>query len=240
MTHRRLLVIGLLLIASCNNDVSPATTTTPAVETSTTTTTSTTIPTTTTTTEPATTSTSDPTVSFTWLNVDGIDFPSDPATVDDLPEVLTRYIDAPMPQPDLSITGPDDAQRWVAEWLDWMAWAGANPDSAAPQVDTGWLLTAPQGQQTQQGLEQLAQSESRRLGVPFYPTSITGAFDEFFDQGQILTLFIEVQDRVPTYTIDEVGTVTEVSPIGDETPVLELVLRYGEDAWKVEQINVQG
>ena len=80
----------------------------------------------------------------------------------------------------------------------------------------------------------------RSLGIPFYPVSITGTFDEAFEDGQILNLFIEVEDRVPTYTIDDSRQPSPTSASSrDETPTLRLVLRLDEEnQWRVEQIAV--
>jgi hypothetical protein len=152
---------------------------------------------------------------------------------------MTRYLDAPAPNPDLSLTGPDDAECWVSEWLDWMVWVGANPDQSRVSVDVGWLLTSPQGEATRAGLEEQGADGTRSLGVPFYPTAITGTFDEFFEQGQVLNLFVEVEDRVPTYTIDSSGNVIEVGELSERTPTLRLVLRQDEEGqWRVEQIVI--
>ena len=95
-----LFVAVALAVASCTQSGDAPTTTAPPAET--TTTTAPTAPTTsssTTTSSLATTTTIDP---------GEIDYPENPDTVDDLPEALTVHIGAPMPDPDLRISGPDD------------------------------------------------------------------------------------------------------------------------------------
>lgn len=236
-------LIALTVVLTACQTTTPTTTAT-APTTMPPTATSSTNTTTTTTTVPlagSTTTTTTPTVTFTWLDVEGVEFPTNPQTVDELPSFMAAYLNAPMPRPDLTIHGPEDAERWVAEWLDWMAWLGANPDEGKDVVEVGWLLTGPQGQATRTGLQQQAESGTRSLGVPFYPISITGTFDELFDNRQILNLFIEVEDRVPAYTIDANGRIIDVRQLSDEQPTLRLVLRPNEeDQWLVEQIEVAG
>lgn len=229
----RMLLLGLLLTA-CQTATTPSATVTEQTQATTTTTDGST-----TTTRTSTSSTTVVTRSLIWLDIGGVEFPTDPETVTDLPQIMTRYLDAPMPNPDLSLTGPDDAERWMSEWLDWMAWAGANPEQSKDSVDVGWLLTSPQGEATRTGLEEQAADGTRSLGIPFYPTAITGTFDEFFEQGQVLNLFVEVEDRVPTYTIDSSGSVIEVRELSEQAPTLRLVLRQDKEGrWLVEQIVV--
>src|SRR5690606_31732051 len=113
-----------LLLASCTTASSD--TTSASAEPSTTVT----IVKTTTTTEPASaTGPHAPSVTSTTIGNDpwSIDYPLDPRTVNDLPASLADRIGAPEPDPDLAIEGPDDATRWVDEWLGWFSWINANP-----------------------------------------------------------------------------------------------------------------
>ena len=153
--------------------------------------------------------------------------------------MFADLVDQPAPDPDLTIAGPDDADRWVQEWLTWSAWLGANPQQGIEQVGEGWIPDTPQGQGTIDGLEQLG--DGRRFSVPFSPISVSGSFDQAFDDGQFLLLVVQSDNRIPGYTVDASGTVTDVRA-SDEDPVdILLSLRPDEEGeWRVESIDVQG
>jgi hypothetical protein len=154
---------------------------------------------------------------------------------------LTAPIDAPAPDPDLTVDGPEDAERWIAEWVMWMAWIRANPQQSQDHVDVGWLPDAPMAHDTLTGLAQSAADGVRVLGWPFYPISISGTFDEFFENGQLLNLIVIADGRVPTYTIDSTGAVVEVREPFETQTTLRLILRPNEEEeWRVEAIETSG
>ena len=156
--RKALLVVAVLTLMGCSQPSTPTSTTAtppPTARSSATTSTTTVSPTTTSTITTTTT-----------MNLGEIDYPENPNTVDDLPDALTAYIGAPMPDPDLRIEGPQDSERWVAEWLNWMAWLSANPKEGVEAVDVGWLPEAPMAEQTRKGLAKQAAAGTRSLGVP--------------------------------------------------------------------------
>lgn len=174
-------------------------------------------------------------------DLDGVVFPTDPQTVDDLPAFLTAPIDAPMPDPDLTVSGPEDAERWIAEWVMWMAWVRANPQQSQDDIDAGWLPETPMAEDTISGLAQSAADGVRVLGWPFYPISVSGTFDAAFENGQLLNLIVVADGRVPTYTIDSSGVVIDVRESFETETTLRLVLRPNEEEeWRVEAIEVVG
>lgn len=235
---RRWTLVGVaLIVAACtptanssSTTVTASTSTTVNVTTAPTTTTATTLLTTTTTTVPD-----------GLPNLDGIEFPTDPQTVDDLPAFLTSPIDSPAPNPDLSVEGPDDAEQWIAEWVTWMAWVRANPEQSQEDIDVGWLPDTPMAEDTLTGLAQSEADGVRVIGWPFYPISVSGTFDEFFENGQLLNLIVVADGRVPTYTIDSSGAVVEVREPFDTQSTLRMILRPNEEGeWRVEAIETSG
>lgn len=237
MILRSILAVITLILAACTSTadtssttVTSATSTSATVTTTPTTTTSTTLLATTTTTAPE-----------GLPNLDGIDFPTDPQTVDDLPAFLTTPIDAPAPDPDLTVEGPDDAEQWIAEWVMWMAWVRANPEQSQEGIDVGWLPATPMAEGTLTGLAQSEADGVRVIGWPFYPISVSGTFDEFFENGQLLNLIVVADGRVPTYTIDSSGAVVEVREPFDTQSTLRMILRPNEEGeWRVEAIETSG
>lgn len=238
MSHmpRRTVTVWLTVVglAACTGGGGPTTTTLAAP-----TTTTTTVATPPTTRPPSTTTTT--TAAVGLPDLEGIVFPTDPATVEDLPALLTAPIGAPMPDPDLTVAGPADAERWVAEWVGWMAWARANPEQSKEAVAVGWIPDTPMFADTVAGLEQSAADGRRVLGWPFYPISVSGTFDQAFADRQVLNLIVVADGRIPTYTIDAAGAVVDVRPPFDTQPTLRLVLRPDEEEeWRVESIEVSG
>lgn len=191
----------------------------------------------TTTTEVATTI--DPNeLATSWTDLRNVNFPDQPESLSDLPEPFLRYIERQSPTPDLTIEAPEDLERWVNEWVDWMIWIGVHPDQGKDQVDVGWIPGTPDAEATQAGLAEQAEQGVQSFAVPFNPTSITGTFDEFFDSGQLLTVFIETEDTLPGYRINPNGEVDTREPTGERITV-QLTLRPTQDhQWRVEQIQV--
>jgi len=230
------IVVGLLFVvggctSTANNPttnvVEPTTTPTTVEDTTTSTASTTTVPAT------STTHPDDP-----W----SADYPLDAETVDDLPSVLSNKIGAPEPDPDLTIDGPQDIDRWVNEWLGWFSWVNANP---AEGVDALEHVVIPGGvfyEETLAALEARRDEARRLLGFAFVPVEVSATFDEFFERRELLRPVVVAADTIPRYIVAEAGSVLTVSePLGGETTI-RLLLRYreGEGEWVLENLEVVG
>jgi hypothetical protein len=211
------------------------------------TTTTSTVPTTTATTEQATTTTVHTTttsipVTATTESPWSIDYPLEAETVDDLPAVLTDRIGAPEPDPDLSVEGPEDVERWVDEWLGWFSWVNANPAEGVEALRHAVVPGSTFYEQTTTALENRRDEGMRLLGFAFAPVAVSGTFDEFFDRREVLRLVVVAADTIPGYVIDEAGSVVTIhEPLGGQT-TLRLLLRYWdeEEEWILENLEVVG
>ena len=222
-----------LVAAGCTQSSDPATTTAPPAETPTTT-----APTTTTTASSTTTSSL---ATTTTIGPGEIDYPENPDTVDDLPEALTVHIGAPMPDSDLRISGPDDLDRWMAGWLDWLAWVNANPAQGAEQLDVNMVPASQQFEDIQAALTDRAEAEQRLLGGGFLPTSLTGTFDEFFE-GKTALRIVMISGGPPSYLVNDAGDVVTVFEGIDGEVSVSALLRYEKerDEWLMETFEVLG
>lgn len=235
MTHRTIVAAVVFLLVACTPSADSSSTTTQTPVTSFVATTTTTTPTT------ASTSPTNTTAAEGLPNLEGVTFPIDPQTVDDLPAFMTAPIDAPAPDPDLTVDGPEDAEKWIGEWVQWMAWVRANPEQSQESLDEGWLPETPMADDTLTGLNQSATNGLRVLGWPFFPISVSGTFDEFFENDQLLSVIVVADGRVPTYTIDSSGAIVEVRAAFETQSTLRLILRpNGEGEWRVEAIETSG
>jgi hypothetical protein len=169
-----------------------------------------------------------------------VDYPLDAQTVDDLPPVLTDKIGASEPDPDLTVEGPDDSDRWVNEWLDWFSWVNANPASGISALEHAVIPAGTFYEETTAALESRLNEGTRLLGYAFVPNEVTGTFDEFFERGELLRMVVVGGDTIPRYVVDESGSVAEIhEPLGGETTLrLLLRLREGEGEWVLENIEV--
>jgi hypothetical protein len=231
-----LLALVVIVSAACTTSADDSTTTTePTPSTS-----ATTVEVTTTSLAPTTTAPSSTTVTSNdpW----SIDYPLGAETVDDLPAVLTDKIDAPEPDPVLSIEGADDLVRWVDEWLNWFSWVNANPEEGIGALEHAVLPAGAFYEDTTAALESRLEEGTRLLGFAFVPNGVTATFDEFFDRGELLRVVVVAEDTIPRYVVDEAGSVVEINePLGGET-TLRLLLRFreGEGEWVLENIEVVG
>ena len=228
-----LIMVVALVAASCTQSSDPTTTTVP-------------LPQTTTTTAPtsitATSSTTTSTVATTTTADSGeIEYPENPDSIDDVPEALTVHIGAPMPDPDLRIAGSDDLDRWMAGWLDWLAWTNANPAQGAEQLDVNMVPASQQYEDIQAALIDRAEAEQRLLGGGFLPTSLSGTFDEFFEDKTALRI-VMVAGGPPSYLVNDAGDVVSVSQGIDGEVSISAILRYekGRDEWLMETFEVLG
>lgn len=236
-----------LVVAACTAGSGDSTTTSSSSLVATTTTTlpvtTTSVTETTTTPPPATTTTAVPVDLAVFPYFEGVEFPDDPATVADLPEFMQAWVGAPAPDPDLTIAGPDDVERWLGEWLNWMGWMYANPEAGLEVVEEGFAPASPLLEQTRSGFEAWAQEGTSSFGVPFFATNVTSSFDLAEEFG-VITLFVRASGQIGReYTADvETGEITSVSEPFDATPLLQIVLRAldreGEREWLVEVIDV--
>jgi hypothetical protein len=222
-------------VAGCTSTANDPTTTvaqpttTPTTETTTTTSTVSTI------TAPATSTThpDDP-----W----SADYPLDADTVDDLPSVLSDKVGAPEPDPDLTIGGPEDIDRWVNEWLGWFSWVNANPTEGIDALDHAVIPGSVFYEDTLAALEARRDEGTRLLGFAFVPGEVSATFDEFFERKELLRLVVVAADTIPRYIVDEAGSVVTIhEPLGGETTI-RLLLRYleGEGEWVLENLEVVG
>jgi len=207
-------------------------------------------PTTLTTVEVATTSTSSTTTTTTGTTTStvasddpwSVDYPLEANSVDDLPTVLTDKIDAAEPDPDLSIEGPDDLERWVDEWLGWFSWVNANPGAGAEALDHAVIPASAFCEETATALETRQDEGTRLLGYAFVPNEVSATFDELYERGELLRVVVIAADTIPRYVVDESGSVVTIhEPLGGET-TRRLLLRSneGEEKWIVESIEVVG
>jgi len=177
----------------------------------------------------------------TTIDSGEIDYPENPDTVDDLPEALTTHIGAPMPDPDLSISGPDDLDRWMAGWLDWLAWTNANPAQGAEQLDVNMVPASQQYEDIRAALTDRAEAGQRLLGGGFAPTSLSGTFDEFFEDKTALRI-VMVAGGPPSYLVNDAGAVVSVSEGIDGEVSISAILRYEmeRNEWLMETFEVLG
>ncbi len=171
-----------------------------------------------------------------------VDYPLAAETVDDLPTVLTDRIDAPEPDPLLSIEGPEDLDPWVDQWLGWFSWVNANPAAGLDALEHAVIPGSVFYEQTQTALEKRRDQGLRLLGFAFVPVEVSGTFDEFFQRRELLRLVVVAADTIPRYIVDQNGTVVTIQePLGGET-TLRLLLRYreGEGEWVLENLELAG
>lgn len=233
--RRVVLVAAAIAVVGCSQSADPTTTTPilPPPTTETTGSTSTTVPSTTTSTVATTTTTT--------TNPGEIVYPDAPATVDDLPEVLTAHIGAPMPQPDLAISGPADLDRWMTGWLNWLGWAHANPTEGSEQLGVNMIPGSEQFEDIRSALIQRAEDEQLLLGGGFVPVSVSGTFDEFFDDKTLLMVVV-VAEGPSSYLVEQDGAVTSVFEGIDGEVTLSALLRHDPERneWLMETFEVLG
>ena len=235
-TRPRALGIAVtLLLAACTSTSDDTTTTSAEPSTTVTTVTTTTIPT-------STTTTTVPSVTSSTIGDDlwSIDYPLDATTADDLPASLTDRIGAPEPDPDLSLEGPDDATRWVDEWLEWFSWVNANPTEGVEALEHAAVPGSTFYEDTVAALDDRAAEGTRLLGYAFVPMEVSGTFDEFFERGELLRLVVVAADTIRRYTVDNDGTVVDITePLGGETTLRLLLRQRVEDGeWILENLEV--
>lgn len=230
-----LLLIAVVVMAGCSQSSEPTsiTTATPPETTEST-------PSTSTTTVPPVT-TSLPATTTTTVNPGEIDYPENPDSVGDLPDALTVYIGAPMPDPDLRISGPDDLERWMKGWQDWLAWVYANPSQGAEQLAVNMVPGSEQYEGIRAALIDRAEAEQRLLGGGFLPTSLSGTFDEFFDDKTALRI-VMIAGGPPSYLINDAGEVVSVFEGLEGEVTVSALLRYEKerDEWLMETFEVLG
>ena len=238
MRRTRLRALGLgvaLLLVSCTSASDDTTTTSAEPSTTVTTATTTTVRT-------STTVTTVPPVTSTTIGDDpwSIDYPLDATTVDDLPASLADRIGAPEPDPDLAIEGPDDATRWVDEWLGWFSWINANPTEGIDALEHAAVPGSTFYEDTAAALQDRSEDGTRLLGYAFVPMEVSGTFDEFFERGELLRLIVVAADTIPRYVIDDAGTVVSITePLGGETTLRLLLRQRAEDGeWILENLEV--
>jgi len=165
-------------------------------------------------------------------------FPDDPQTVDDLPEALTARIGAPIPDPDLTLEGPEDMDRWLTEWLSWAASVQANPTDDADILSNGLLTGTEIIEEWQTALAGRVAQGERFLGFAFIPTEIVlTTFDDSFFEGKLFTLVVNASSPYPGYTVDEGGSIVEILPAQEFSVPLELTLRpNGGGEWVVSSL----
>lgn len=225
----------VFMVAGCTSTANDPTTTITQPTTIPTTETTSTTSTVSTTTSPTTSTTSpdDP-----W----SADYPLDAETIDDLPSVLSSKVDAPEPDPDLTIEGPEDIERWVNEWLGWFSWVNANPSEGIDALDYAVIPGSVFYEDTLAALEARRDEGTRLFGFAFVPGEVSATFDEFFERKELLRLVVVAADTIPRYIVDEAGSVVTIhEPLGGETTI-RLLLRYleGEGEWVLENLEVVG
>ena len=159
----------------------------------------------------------------------------------DLPDALTAYIGALVPDPELTISGPDDLDGWMAGWLEWFAWINANPSEGAVQLDMNIIAGSDQFDQIRSALIDRSASDQRLLGGGFLPVSLSGTFDEFFEDKTALRI-VMIAGGPPSYLVDDAGKVVSVFEGLDGEVTVSALLRYmrERDAWVMETFEVLG
>lgn len=228
--RRALLVAGLMAVVGCTQSTDLTTTTAQPVQTT---------QTTSTTTAPSTTTSA--TVTSTTIDPGSIEYPENPETVADIPEALTAYLGAPMPDPDLRISGPDDLERWMDDWLDWLAWANANPADGAEQLAVNMVPASQQYEDIKAALLERADAQQHLLGGGFLPSNLSGAFDELFEDKTALRI-VMVAGGPPSYLVDDAGDVVSVFEGLEGEVSVSALLRYDQerDEWLMETFEVLG
>ena len=228
-----LLVVAVLTLVGCSQPSTPTSTTatTPPTAGSNATASTTTVLSTTTSTV----------ITTTTVNLAEIDYPENPNTLDDLPDALTVFIGEPMPDPDLAIAGPEDLDRWMAGWLDWLAWINANPTEGASKLEVNMIAGSDQFEEMTSALEERAKSGRRLLGGGFLPRSLTGTFDQLFEDKTALRV-VMIAAGPPSYLINDAGTVVSVFDGLDGEVTVAAVLRYEKERneWVMETFEVLG
>ena len=212
---RRLVAVLCVALVACAGEVGtttlPTVAPTAAPTVTTTTTTTTTVPGTTTTTMPVTTTTK----------------------ASEVPAELLALIGAPMPEVDLTIEGPEDVERWIAEFLRWENWLVANPEVEIGDVG----LVGEYGASLQEGRERATE---RGLRVLSGGLDIGLAEVRFGDAGLgYVRLVVDATRRRPSYLVEWDGKLVSVSE-PDGTPLIADVLleldaggRWGISQWSV-------
>ena len=200
-----------------------------------------TITTTTTTETSTTTSTVAPIATTAPVNPRSIDYPDEADSLDDLPTALTAYIGAPTPEPDLSIAGPNDLDRWMAGWLNWLAWVNANPSQGAQQLGVNMIPGSQQFDDIRTALLERAEAQQHLLGGGFLPTSLTGTFDEFFED-KIALRVVMIAGSPPSYLASTSGEIVSVFEGLEGEVSVSALLRYQmeRDEWLMETFEVLG
>lgn len=235
-TRAFMLVAVLAIVAGCTPEANDPTTTT-----SNSTTTSTTVQQTTTSNTP-TTITAPTSTTVASNDPWSIDYPPDAETVEDLPAILTDKIGAPEPDPNLTIEGPDDLDRWVNEWLNWFSWVNANPGEGIGALEHAVIPVSAFYEDTLAALEADRDAGTALLGYAFKPVEVSGTFDEFFERRELLRVVVVAADEIPGYVIDGTGAVISViEPLGGEATI-RLLLRYRQEdgEWVLENLEVLG
>ena len=231
--RKTLLVVAVLTLVGCSQPSTPTSTTAtppPTVGSSATTSTATVSSTTTST-----------VITTTTVNLGEIDYPDNPNTLDDLPNALTAFIGEPMPDPDLGIAGPEDLDRWMAGWLAWLAWINANPSEGVAKLQVNMIAGSDQFEAMTSALEERAESSRHLLGGGFLPRSLTGTFDQLFEDKTALRI-VMIATGPPSYLINDAGTVVSVFDGLDGEVTVAAVLRYEKERneWVMETFEVLG
>lgn len=231
-----LLVVVLLVVVGCNGSAGTETTVSSTAATST----STTLAVTTTATASITTTTQ-PVTTTSVSDLSLADYPANPETLEDIPETLVAYIGAAMPDPDLTITGPEDLDRWMSGWLDWLAWTHANPTEGSEQLEVNMVPGTDQFAALQAALVERAEAGNHLLGGGFLLVSLSGTFDEFFEDKSALRITIVAQSP-PSYLVDGDGNVVSVFDALEGEVTVSALLRYDpeRDEWLMETFEVLG
>lgn len=236
-------MVAVLALAGCSSDVAPASTTAVAFDstTSSVVTTSTTVVAPTTTTEAVVAPSSSSAVDGPVVLSDplSIDYPEDPQTVEDLPQVLQDLIGAPMPEPNLLLESEEDFPRWLDEWIGWYTWLIANPTDDPDVLAVGFVP----GTDEFEGQVEIArtQSEKGRRSVGWWlvvedieslPRSAA-----MFDQRVAGAILFRGYVDYPMFAIASDGAVLDARMIQMRATVELGVSNGQEEGWRVVSIT---
>jgi len=164
-----------------------------------------------------------------------IAYPDDPRTIDDLPDLLTDLVGAPMPEPNLMLDSEADFERWLHEWINWYTWLAANPTDDPDVLAVGFVPDTDEFERQIGFSRQEVEKGHRTLGWWARVQSINPlGSDSMFDQRVAGVIGFEATQPYPVYAIDNDGVVVATVESPEVFPIAMTVRNGEEVGWRVE------